>query len=113
MNLRPALLSLMLAWAMAARAADLPDASHGQLLYDTHCISCHGTQVHWRGQRLAHDWPSLQAQVQRWQSNSALGWREADVQDVARYLSDTIYHFEPGASAQGPTPALSRLQALP
>lgn len=113
MNLRPALLSLMLAWAVPAHAADLPDASHGQLLYDTHCISCHGTQVHWRGQRLAHNWTSLQAQVQRWQSNSALGWREADVQDVTRYLSDSIYHFEPAASAQGAPPALSRLQALP
>lgn len=113
MNLRPALLSLMLAWTPAAQAADLPDASHGRLLYDTHCISCHGTQMHWRNQRLAHDWPSLQAQVQRWQSNTALGWREADVQDVTRYLNDSIYHFEPGASALGTTPAPSRLQASP
>ncbi len=113
MNLRPALLSLVLTWAVPAQAADLPDANDGQLLYDTNCISCHGTQVRWRGQSLAHDWPSLQAQVQRWQSNSALDWREADVQDVTRYLSDSIYHFEPTASAQAAPPARSRLQALP
>lgn len=26
----------------------LPTASRGELLYSTHCIACHSTQIHWR-----------------------------------------------------------------
>src|ERR1700757_114536 len=41
----------------------------GALLYETHCIACHTTQVHWRDQRLATDWTTLSAQVRRWQTS--------------------------------------------
>lgn len=39
-----------------ARAAD---AVRGELLYNTHCVACHSTKMHWRDQRLATDWKSL------------------------------------------------------
>ena len=66
-------------------------ASRGELLYGTHCISCHTTQMHWRDGRLAQDWDSLKAQVRRWQGNAGLGWNEADIAEVTRHLNDTIY----------------------
>ena len=72
-----------------SRAAPLP--SRGQLLYTTHCIKCHTTQMHWRQDRGAHDWGSLKGQVRRWQGNAGLGWNEADITEVARHLNDTIY----------------------
>ena len=66
----------------------------GELLYSTHCGACHNAQMHWRANRSATDWPSLKAEVQRWQAVAALAWTDDDVLAVARYLSDSIYHFE-------------------
>jgi hypothetical protein len=85
----------------AAMVAVLPAMaqSRGELLYQTHCIACHSTQVHWREQRLAADWESLRAQVQRWQAVASLDWREDDVNAVARYLNDRYYGFDVPASA--------------
>ncbi|MEO7549363.1 MAG: hypothetical protein ABIT82_13125, partial [Ramlibacter sp.] len=56
-----------------------PPASKGELLYSTHCISCHTTQMHWRDDRKATDWDSLKAQVRRWQGNAGLTWSEGDI----------------------------------
>ena len=92
----PALLA-----AMASTAAPAQERvpSRGELLYTTHCVACHSTQMHWRDKKLATDWPSLKAQVQRWQATARLDWNDADVTEVARYLNDTIYRH-PQTSGQ-------------
>lgn len=68
--------------------------SRGEMLYATHCIGCHSTQMHWRDKRAATDWAGLKAQVRRWQDANSLGWGEADILEVARHLNETIYRFE-------------------
>ena len=67
--------------------------SRGELLYSTHCIACHSTQMHWRDQRLATDWNSLRAQVSRWQAAASLEWSDEDITDVARHLNERFYGF--------------------
>ena len=67
--------------------------SRGELLYSTHCIACHTTQMHWRDKKVATDWESLKFQVQRWQDASSLRWSESDIQDVTRYLNESIYRY--------------------
>ena len=85
--------------ALAAQAQSSPvggvvvPVSRGQALYDTHCIACHTTQVHWRDARLVTDWDSLKREVRRWQATNALAWPEADVVQVARHLNDTFYRY--------------------
>jgi mono/diheme cytochrome c family protein len=79
--------------ASFAMAQPQPAASRGALLYATHCMACHTTQVHWRQKKLATDWASLNAQVRRWAENSALGWSDEELVDVARYLNATHYRF--------------------
>lgn len=79
--------------SVAAHAQIAPPQTRGQLLYTTHCISCHTTQMHWRNDRQAQDWDSLKKQVRRWQGNASLQWGDADIAEVARHLNDTIYHF--------------------
>jgi mono/diheme cytochrome c family protein len=86
---------------LALAAAPVPaqtvpgsDASRGELLYKTHCIGCHSTQVHWRDKKLADDWTSLTAQVRRWQTNTGLGWSDEEIADVTRYLNTHYYHFQ-------------------
>jgi mono/diheme cytochrome c family protein len=87
-------------WAQAQPAPE-PPPTRGQLLYTTHCIECHTTRMHWRNQRLAHDWDTLKAQVRLWQGVASLGWSEADIDDVTRYLNDTIYQFPRQVSRLG------------
>lgn len=90
-----ALTALLLAALPQARAQAL-SPSRGELLYTTHCIACHTTEMHWRDKRAARDWDSLKALVRRWQATASLDWSEADVAEVARYLNDSIYRFERG-----------------
>jgi mono/diheme cytochrome c family protein len=73
--------------------------SRGELLYTTHCIACHTTQVHWRDQRLATDWNSLQTQVARWQAVGSLNWSEEDIVAVTRHLNERFYGFKSPAGA--------------
>ena len=75
------------------------DRARGQLLYETHCVTCHGKDIHWRDHKLANNWPALVAQVERWQRNGGLGWSAEEVEDVARYLDVTIYRFGTGKQA--------------
>jgi mono/diheme cytochrome c family protein len=97
----PLVASLLLAsLPLLAQATDAPVASRGELLYRTHCIACHTTQVHWREQKLARDWASLTAQVRRWQANAGLRWPESSIEDVVRYLNTTIYRFPDEAPKQ-------------
>lgn len=84
---------VLLVNSAAAGAQPSRDATRGELLYSTHCISCHTAQVHWRDGKIATDWGSLQAQVRRWQDNTGLGWSDEDISRVARYLNARLYRY--------------------
>ncbi len=75
--------------------------SRGELLYTTHCIACHTTQMHWRDNRLATHWNGIAAQVRRWQGTALLDWSESDILEVTRYLNETIYRFPPPPDTVG------------
>jgi mono/diheme cytochrome c family protein len=78
---------------LAAHAQTTTVPGRGELLYTTHCIACHTSEMHWRNNRRARDWESLKAQVLLWQGNTGLQWGEADIAEVAGYLNDTIYRY--------------------
>lgn len=69
------------------------EKSLGELLYTTHCLVCHSTEVHWREKKTAKNWTTLKDAVVQWQRTSGLIWSEDDVTAVARYLNDQYYHF--------------------
>jgi cytochrome c5 len=77
----------------AAPPASVAAPTRGALLYETHCIGCHTTQMHWRDRRVVRDWASLVDQVAQWSERERLGWAEADVLAVAQYLNETIYQL--------------------
>lgn len=80
------------AWGDELKSDALP-GSRGSLLYETHCGTCHTRSLHWREKRLATDWASLNRQVARWQDNAGLNWEADDIDAVARYLNESIYHY--------------------
>lgn len=88
-----------------AASVPLPPPTRGQLLYQTHCIACHNSQMHWRDARVVRDWAGLVEQVRHWQSRARLQWREADILEVARHLNATIYRLPQGGPVQGRAPA--------
>ena len=96
---RRIILSALLSLAAAGASAQSPAVpSRGELLYTTHCVSCHTAQMHWRDKLQAYDWSSLNFQVRRWQGNVGLGWSDDDITEVARYLNDGFYGY-PSATA--------------
>ncbi len=95
-NLLRAALAAVAALAGAGTMAQIqlqPLPTRGELLYTTHCITCHTTQMHWRNNKQATDWESIKVQVRRWQGIAGLAWSDADITEVSRYLNDTIYKY--------------------
>jgi len=88
---------------LAASAQTATPASRGELLYTTHCVACHTTEVHWRQKKLATDWASLDRQVRRWAGNVGLAWTDGDIVEVTRFLNSAHYHFAtPSVTGRGP-----------
>jgi mono/diheme cytochrome c family protein len=97
----------LFAGASAAAIAQAGTGStRGELLYSTHCIACHTTQVHWRQRRLVTDWASLKHQVRRWATNTGLGWSDEEIVDVARHLNAAYYRFAI-TTLTGPAPPIT------
>jgi hypothetical protein len=92
-TMRALILLLLLAGSIVA-APSATAQSRGELLYTTHCIACHTTEMHWRSHRSASNWAELVVQVRRWQDAASLAWTDGDILEVSRYLNDSIYHFE-------------------
>jgi mono/diheme cytochrome c family protein len=109
-RLLSSLLSAFVCGALPVAAQTTSDNARGELLYSTHCGSCHTAQVHWRDKKLATDWPSLRAQVHRWESNIGMNWTDDDIVAVARYLNTHYYRFpapDTAAATQQPLPRAS------
>ena len=77
----------------ASASAQTTAPTRGRLLYETHCIACHTTQMHWRDNKRVTDWASLLVQVRQWQGTAQLNWSDADIDAVARHLNHTIYRL--------------------
>jgi mono/diheme cytochrome c family protein len=99
--LTPLLLALAAAASGGAQAQTPQSPTRGQMLYDTHCVTCHSVQLHWRQSSVVRNWQDLRDQVTRWQASANLGWSQDDIAQVARHLNDTIYRMpQPGGIAK-------------
>lgn len=83
----------MLAGSLAAISLDTLGAEpeRGRMLHDTHCISCHGTQVYKRDSKVATNYEEIRTQVVRWETNVSLHWSAGDIDAVTTYLARSFY----------------------
>lgn len=107
-------LILCLFWSMSATAQDQMNrsVSRGELLYSRYCSACHSSEIHWRAQKLASDWGSLKAQINRWQANIGMAWGNEEITDVANYLNAAYYRF-PAAEGLSQDDEENRVFRLP
>jgi mono/diheme cytochrome c family protein len=69
--------------------------SEGQQLHDQHCLSCHGTNVYTRPNRMIHSLDQLKAQVGRCIKGAAKAHLTPEqTAAVTDYLNKTFYHFQ-------------------
>jgi mono/diheme cytochrome c family protein len=96
-----ALIATLLCYVFAAPSVIAQ--TRGELLYTTHCVSCHSTEIHWRDKSTVNGWSALIDQVRRWQDAASLAWSETDILEVSRYLNDDLYQFEQPAEPGSPS----------
>lgn len=61
------------------------------MLYENHCTGCHESEVHIRDKREVRSEDDLRRWIVRWQKELGLGWTEAEVEDVRRFLGERYY----------------------
>ncbi len=91
-----AMLAVGAAAAAAASGSSVTIAAAAELAreaHDTYCIACHDTSVYTRDDRLARDYDSLRAQVDRWQSNISLSWGKEEIDRMASWLATRYYRM--------------------
>lgn len=69
------------------------DPALGKKLHQENCISCHGTEVYTRENRMIGSMDSLITQVNRCNVNLGTGWFDDEVEAVATYLNENYYKF--------------------
>lgn len=65
--------------------------SQAKTMHDTYCIMCHGTELYTRESRIANDYETLRAQVNRWQGNAALNWSNTEINIMTDWLAERYY----------------------
>lgn len=83
-----------LATAVFSPMVTAGDGERGERLYENHCTACHTSIAHKREGRKAYSKESLRDWVKRWQEHLALGWSDADIDDVATFLDERYYNFK-------------------
>ena len=94
-------LALHLAVPAAALAQPGTQVARGELLYTTHCHTCHSEQMHWRDQKRVTGWASLLAETRRWQQNAGGSWDPGDTEAIACHMNARFYRLPPQAGLCG------------
>lgn len=71
-----------------------PVPPRGQMLYENHCMSCHESVVHIRGNQRTRSLAELRGRVSHWASALHLRWGKEEVEEVVTHLNDHYYKFE-------------------
>lgn len=68
--------------------------SEGQRLHAEHCMTCHGTDVYTRENRIVHSYRELKERIRQCELSNELAWFDEEIEAVSTYLNNHFYHFE-------------------
>ncbi len=88
-------LPLFVSLLILASPASAFDPAAGKELADENCYSCHGDDAYTRKDRIVKTRSGLTSQVRRCELSLGLKWFDEDVDDVAGYLNQQFYKFQP------------------
>lgn len=71
-----------------------PVPPRGQMLYENHCMSCHESVVHIRGDLRSRSLAELRGRVSHWANALHLRWSKEEVEEVVTHLNTHYYKFE-------------------
>jgi len=71
-----------------------PVPLRGQMLYENHCMSCHESVVHIRGNHRTRSLAELRGRVLHWANALHLRWGKEEVEEVVAHLNAHYYKFE-------------------
>ena len=74
-------------------SAAAQDVSHGQLLYENHCIVCHRESLHERQNSKVASYADLRYQVERWTNEAARKFTPSEREDLIEFLDATYYRL--------------------
>lgn len=83
-----------LAMTLATLPAAAADPAAGQELVDTHCQSCHQSEVYTRPDHRVKDLNQLKVQVKRCEFSLGLRWFDDEIDNVTTYLNQKYYKFQ-------------------
>ena len=80
-----------LALALATMPAWGQEPARGELLYATHCASCHSERLHHREKSKIRTLADLRDEVARWAPQTRHRFTLDEMEDVVQHLSRTHY----------------------
>ncbi|MHB8744811.1 MAG: c-type cytochrome [Sulfuricaulis sp.] len=90
-----ALLPALIVVSLPAYAVDLPgNVAAGKKLYDANCTSCHTDSVYTRPDRKITSLDGLTQQIHSCGHAANVKLKQAQVDDLVKYLNTTYYKFK-------------------
>ena len=92
----------LLAMFLLCSAAQAQDISRGQLLYETHCASCHTERLHDREHSTIRSYGALRAEVGKRAAMTNRQFSPDELEDVIEFLDRSHYRLDLPLPAQKP-----------
>ena len=75
------------------KAKASPEVTHGRMLYENHCTSCHESMVYIRAKRKAKSYQEIVDWVNQRADWLNLGWSNLEKREVIQYLNERYYNY--------------------
>ncbi len=72
----------------------LGDAARGKAVHDKQCAACHDSSVYTRANRRVKTPEGLKMQVNGCLRQTGIRLKDAEIDDVVKYLNDSYYKFD-------------------
>jgi mono/diheme cytochrome c family protein len=86
--------SLFLLLAVLYGAAQAQEISRGQLLYETHCATCHTERLHEREKSAIRSYADLRAEVGKRAALTKRRFSPDEIEDIIEFLDRSHYRLD-------------------